>query len=98
MKKSEELAYILDVVSQETEITPEEITGGSKKSEILDARFIFVYMLARRGFRYREIALYTNITRQSACRIVNYFCIREAKGGKIFELNLNAIRKRLENN
>lgn len=98
MKKSDVYARVLAAVSQETEIDPDEIIGGGKRAEVVDARYIFVYILVRNGFYYREIARYTRITRQAVGRMVQLFDIRRARGGKIFEIALNAVRKRLENN
>lgn len=46
MCKSEIFNRILNTVSQETEITIDEILSRSHRKEIVDARYLFVYFYA----------------------------------------------------
>lgn len=49
MCKSEIFATILQTVSQETEIPPEQILSRKKDEETVDARYLLVYLLTRNG-------------------------------------------------
>lgn len=56
MKKSEIISSVLSAVSEETEITREEILSQSKRREIVDARHIAIYLLAQYGIYQSNIA------------------------------------------
>lgn len=96
MCKSDIFNQILDVVANETEIERTEILSACKKAEIVDARYMLVYALYRKGFYYSEIARMSNITRQAVSRMILRFDIRFFQGGKIFETTLNRICNILE--
>lgn len=98
MRKSELFVHILDCVSLETEISKEDILSSNKCAEIVDARYMLVYLLSRNGFYYREIARLSGISRQAVSRMVSYFRIRRCKGGNIFEDTLKRVCKTLEIN
>ncbi|MCM1301892.1 MAG: hypothetical protein NC226_09240 [Bacteroides cellulosilyticus] len=98
MRKSELFAHILDCVVVETEIEKEQILSSNKNAEVVDARYILVYLLDRNGFYHREIARLSGISRQAVSRMISLFDTRLFRGGKIFEITLNRICKKLENN
>ncbi|MCM1216489.1 MAG: hypothetical protein NC209_03755 [Alistipes sp.] len=98
MRKSELFAHILDYVVVETEIEKEQILSSNKNAEVVDARYILVYILDRNGFYHREIARLSGISRQAVSRMISLFETRRFRGGKIFEITLNRICKKLENN
>ena len=50
MCKSEIFATILQTVSQETEIPPEQILSRKKDEETVDARYLLVYLEILRNF------------------------------------------------
>lgn len=54
MCKSEIFNRILNTVSQETEITIDEILSRSHRKEIVDARYLFVYFFTQQGFHPRR--------------------------------------------
>lgn len=56
MCKSEIFATILQTVSQETEIPPEQILSRKKDEETVDARYLLVYLLTRNGFCSSRVA------------------------------------------
>lgn len=98
MRKSELFAHILDCVVFETEIEKEQILSSNKNAEVVDARYILVYLLNRNGFYHREIARLSGISRQAVSRMISLFDTRRFRGGKIFEITLNRICKNLETN
>lgn len=56
MKKSEIFASVLADVSAETEIGSDRILSESKLEEVVDARYLVIYLLMRNGFYPRMIA------------------------------------------
>lgn len=50
MCKSEIFAEILEIVSQETEISVERILSSDKDTETVDARYLLVHILSEMGF------------------------------------------------
>lgn len=56
MRKSEIFAGILADVSTETEIEPELILSDSRVEEVVDARYLVIFLLLGNGFYCRMIA------------------------------------------
>lgn len=56
MCKSEIYAQILSAVSDETEVPESLIASPDRAAEVVDARYLLVYFLARRGFYASMIA------------------------------------------
>ncbi len=96
MRKSEIFSKIINKVSDETEITKEEILSGSKKIEVVDARSITVILLNEHGFYPETIAKLMNKTSACIRHIISSFDER-MKGNKMIEIYLQKVRKFLEN-
>lgn len=97
MRKSELFAQILSAVAEETELSTSEILSNRKTTEIVDARYLLVYLLVYFRFYRSEIARHLNITPQAVGRIFTNFDSR-CKQNRILESNLNRIRTELEHN
>lgn len=76
MKKSEIIANVLSAVSEETEITPGEILSQSKRREVVDARHIAIYLLAKFGVYQSNIAEAFRITPRNIQYIISDFDTR----------------------
>lgn len=98
MCKSEIFNQVLSVIESETEIRRTEILSANKRAEVVDARYMLVYALHKKGFYFREIAHVSHITRQAVSRMISRFDIRRFQGGKIFETTLKRVCKSLEIN
>ena len=96
MCKSEIFNRILNTVSQETEITIDEILSRSHRKEIVDARYLFVYFLRSRGFIPAEIARRLQLTPQAVSGIICKFQKRREQGDRIFEINYQQLCKQLK--
>lgn len=96
MCKSEIFNRILNTVSQETEITIDEILSRSHRKEIVDARYLFVYFLRNRGFIPAEIARRLRLTPQAVSGIICKFQKRREQGDRIFEINYQQLCKQLK--
>lgn len=97
MCKSEIFAEIITLVSKETEIPSELITGASRVTEIVNARYILVYLLCEKGFYPSQISSLIHKTKRSVNYIISNFQVR-LKSEKMMRNYLENIRKQLGNN
>ena len=96
MCKSEIFAEILQAVSQETEIPPEQILSSRKDEETVDARYLLVYFLSRNGFCSSRIAFFIHKDIRTVNLIITHFSERKASR-KYFGIMQENIKKILGN-
>lgn len=92
MCKSEIFAEILRLVSEETEISTSDILSGSKETDVVDARYLLVYLLYERGFYPSQIALHVSKTKRSINYILSGFSDRIQRG-KMLRIQYENIKK-----
>ena len=73
MVKTEIFAELMSAVSSETEIPPEVIASGDRSAEAVDARYLLVYLLHRRGFYASTIAPFLGHRKRSINHILSDF-------------------------
>ncbi len=73
MKKSEIFTKVLGIVSVETEIPTDTILSDSKRSEVVDARYLLVYNLFKEGLRPLWIAQHIKKTARAVTFILSHF-------------------------
>ena len=93
MCKSEIFAEILQTVSQETEIPPEQILSARKDEETVDARYLLVYLLMKSGFNHASLI---RKGRRTVNNIANHLRDRFSSR-KMLGISLENIRKQLGN-
>lgn len=99
MKKKQELFdRVLQIVAEETEITPDVILSTNKTVEVVDARHILVVSLLDCGLYVGTIALLSGMTSQAVRKIRNEFETRLKTSNNIFKINYKNIRNSLESN
>lgn len=76
MKKSEIFAGILADVSTETEIEPELILSDSRVEEVVDARYLVIFLLLGNGFYCRMIAERMGMTHRAVGKAAAGFAAR----------------------
>lgn len=96
MCKSEIFATILQTVSQETEIPPEQILSRKKDEETVDARYLLVYLLTRNGFCSSRVASCIRKDIRTVNLILTRFETRRSNR-KYFGILLDNIKKQLGN-
>lgn len=95
MCKSDIFAEILNIVSRETEISPDLILSSSKVTEVVDARSIVVFFLTEYGLYPEQIAALLHKT--SACiRYLIYNFDSRKSNNKMIAIYLQNVRKSLE--
>lgn len=96
MRKTELFAEILENVANEMELTKEQILSRDRTAEIVDARHIVIFLLAREGYYNSQIAKLMKTSRQYIGQVIRGFSNRCKQSGKIFEITLNRICRTLE--
>lgn len=81
MRKTEIFAKLLNQVSVETEIAEERIISHERAAEVVDARYILVYLLLRNGFRASEIARMMGLSYRAVMQISALFNTRYNHSG-----------------
>ena len=76
MCKSEIFAKIIALVSKGTEIPTELIVSDNRVTEIVNARYILVYILYEKGFYPSQISSLIHKTKRSVNYMISNFHIR----------------------
>lgn len=96
MSKTEIFQKVLKAVSEETELSEEEILGDRKTTEIVDARYIVVKTLFKIGLYPTQIASLMERSQQSINSILRNFEIREKQGGRQFAVIMQRVHRSLD--
>ena len=96
MKKNILFAEVLQVVASETDLAGEIITSTNRTREAVDARYMLVAALLRKGLYRSDGAKFLRVSRQAIGAIDNGFENRRQVSGKWFESVWQNICKSLE--
>ena len=96
MCKSEIFNRVLDVVSQQTEVSREQILSRSKSMEVVDARCILFRLLQEQGLYPGQIATQARKTPAAIRYLLSHFEDR-VKSNKMVKIYLQNIRKCIGN-
>ena len=97
MCKSEIFAKIIALVSKGTEIPTELIVSDNRVTEIVNARYILVYILYEKGFYPSQISSLIHKTKRSVNYMISNFHIR-LKSEKMMRIYWDNIKNLLGNN
>lgn len=56
MKRLEDFSKVIKVVTELMEVTDQEILGKSRAQEVVDARWMVIYLMKEKGYSTRQIA------------------------------------------
>lgn len=96
MRKEDLFQYAINLVSEITDITKENIMSKSRKIEYVDARYMIVYILHNHGLYYDEIAGMMKCTPANIRTIITNMQYRQT-GNRSFRNKLKITSKYLEN-
>ena len=94
--KEEIFAYILKMVSRETDLTQEMIVSKCSKTEVVDARYILAKLLYDAGFYKSQIAERLRLSQRSVFVMLGNFDDR-LKYNRMMRISYERIRKILGN-
>lgn len=97
MCESEIFAKIIALVSKGTEIPTELIVSDNRVTEIVNARYILVYILYEKGFYPSQISSLIHKTKRSVNYMISNFHIR-LKSEKMMRIYWDNIKNLLGNN
>lgn len=98
MKKNILFAEVLQVVASKTDLAGEIITSTTRTREAVDARYMLVAALLRKGLYRSDVAHFLGVSRQAIGAIANSFENRCKVSGKWFEIVWQNVCKSLEIN
>lgn len=92
MRKNEIFNELLECVANETELTKEQILSHDRTAEVVDARYMLVYLLLSNGFRRSQIAKLMKVSHRSVSQIANNFSLRREQSGPLFRIIMERIK------
>lgn len=95
MIKNEIFSNLMDIVIKETGLTKNQIVSSCKASEIVDARYIIIYLLKKEGLYIRDISKMIGISRRGVEKIISQFENRFEQGGPMFKIMLKRISNKM---
>lgn len=95
MRKSQLFNLILNFVSEEMEIPTTEITGTSKRFEVVDARSIAIRLLREQGLYPDQIAKLMNKTTACVRTLSNHYDQRKQEN-KMIDIIAKRIRSKVK--
>jgi len=84
MRTNEIFSRVLDAVSVASDLNKETVLSNSRASEVVDARYICIMLLHKRGFTHRQIGERLGMTKQGVSYALNHCEERAAAGGPTF--------------
>lgn len=97
MSKTDIINKLFTAVTEETEITADEILSDSRATEVVDARAILVNLLSEKGFYPSQIARYIRKTPSTVHNLLRDYNNRIASN-KIITIYVANISKQINNN
>ena len=90
--------YLLDLVSEEMQIAKDDILGTCRKAEVVDAKWLVVYLMHERGYKTADITPLVGIARRSVDNAISLFLDRVKFSNTDLKYAYCQIKKRLGNN
>lgn len=79
------LEQIISIVSDLTEISPDEIRSRSRRSDVTEARYLVIYLLRHQGVRTYKIAKMMGIPERSIYYAINAYYIHSDEDGSMLK-------------
>ncbi len=91
MCKTELCERIIALVAAEADLAMEDIVSKSRCPEMVDARFIAIYVMLQKNISIRRIAAYMNMSERSIYRVKEQFDDRIDYGDPMLEHYYEAV-------
>lgn len=96
MCKKDLCEQIIALVSKETEIAVEDIMSHDKRPDVVDARYLAVFIMLEKGLPAYRVALLMNMTERNAYHVKERFEDRMRYGDPMIKQYYGSIRKALK--
>lgn len=87
---------IISIVSDLTDISREEILSRSRRSDVIEARCLLVYLLKSQGIKPYKIALLLGIPERCVYYSITSFSMRSDQDGSMLKAWYNEAKSRLQ--
>lgn len=91
MCKTELCERIIALVASEADLAMEDIVSKSRCPEMVDARYIAIYVMLQKNISIRRIAAYMNMSERSVYRVKEQFDDRIDYGDPMLERYYKAV-------
>lgn len=91
MCKTELCERIIALVAAEADLAMEDIVSKSRCPEMVDARYIAIYVMLQKNISIRRIAAYMNMSERSVYRVKEQFDDRIDYGDPMLERYYEAV-------
>lgn len=95
--QKELLDKIISIVTDLTEISREELLSRSRRSDIVEARCLLIYILRFLGVKPYKIAKLLDIPERSVYYSITSFSVRSDQDGSMLKTWLAEAKSRLQN-
>lgn len=87
---------IVAQVSKITDLTIDEIMSRHRRPEVVDARYLAVYIMLKKGIQINRVAEFMTMTERNVYHVQERFDDRKDYGDPMIESYYNAILKALK--
>lgn len=96
MCKKELCEQIIALVAQTTDLTVEDIKSSSRRPEVVDARYVAIYVMLKQGVHVYRVARFMSMTERNVYHVQERFEDRKDYGDPMIEAYYNAVLKALK--
>ena len=96
MCKRELCEHIIALVANTADLLIEEIKSTSRRPEIVDARYLAIYIMLQQGVQVNRIAEYMGMSERNIYHVKERFCDRVIYGDPMIEQYYNSVLQALK--
>lgn len=96
MCKTELCEQIIALVAKIADLTVEDIKSSSRRPEVVDARYVAIYVMLQQGINVYRIARFMSMSERNICHVRERFQDRKDYGDPMIESYYNAVLKALK--
>lgn len=98
MERIEYFGRVMKIVTDLMEVSEQDILGKSREYEVVDARWMVIYLMKERGYTSKQIAPLVNHSIRTVNHALNRFYARAKSVEKYLGNTLETARQMLGNN
>ena len=96
MCKREFCEQIIALVAKITDLTVDDIMSHARRPEIVDARYLAVYVMLKKGIQVNRVAEFMSMTERNVYHVQERFDDRKDYGDPMIEQYYNSVLKALK--
>ena len=96
MCKRELCEHIIALVADVADLTVDDIKSTSRRPELVDARYLAIYVMLRRNIKVNRIASYMKMSERNVYHVQERFEDRKDYGDPMLENYYNSVISRLK--